>query len=47
MPRKKRQPAGPPPKPAIPEQEKAILADLYRTLRKMYSKTRKGKPRVQ
>lgn len=42
MPSKKRKPA--PPRPVIAEKEKAILADIYRTLRKMYSKTkRKGK----
>jgi hypothetical protein len=36
--RKKRK-TDPPPTPAIAEKEKAILADLYRTLRKMYSKS--------
>ena len=32
-----------PPTSQIPEEEKALLADLYRTLRRMYSKEKKGK----
>jgi hypothetical protein len=32
-----------PPKPAIPAKEQQILADIYRTLRRMYSKRKDGK----
>jgi hypothetical protein len=35
-----------PPKPPtadIPDKEKAILADIYRTFRRMYAKPKKGK----
>lgn len=34
-----------PPKPNIPPEEQALLADIYRTFRKMYSRASKGRPK--